>query len=63
MGSRENNKEVLKGRYRGIEVWGVAQRRGCLRGILLLHAEILVSKTLLTSRQPSRCLRTVLTPD
>jgi len=43
VGSRENNKEVSKGKYRCIEVWGVAQRRGCLRGILLLHAEILVS--------------------
>jgi len=26
-----------------IEVWGVAQRRGCLRGMLSLHAEMLVS--------------------
>ena len=26
-----------------VEVWGVAQRRRCLRGILSLHAEMLVS--------------------
>jgi len=26
-----------------VEVLGVAQRRGCLRGMLSLHAEILVS--------------------
>jgi len=26
-----------------VEVWGVAQRRGCLRGMLSLHAEMLVS--------------------
>ena len=26
-----------------VEVWGVAQRRRCLRGTLWLHAEILVS--------------------
>ena len=26
-----------------VEVWGVAQRRRCLRGMLSLHAEMLVS--------------------
>jgi len=26
-----------------VEVWGFAQRRGCLRGILSLHGEMLVS--------------------
>jgi len=26
-----------------VEVWGVAQRRRCLRGMLSLNAEILVS--------------------
>jgi len=26
-----------------MEVWGVAQRRRCLRGMLSLHAEMLVS--------------------
>jgi len=26
-----------------VEVWGVAQRRRCLQGMLSLHAEMLVS--------------------
>ena len=26
-----------------MEVWGVAKRRSCLRGILSLHTEMLVS--------------------
>ena len=26
-----------------VEAWGVAQRRSCLRGMLSLHAEMLVS--------------------
>jgi len=33
--------EITVGTY--MEVWGVAQRRSCLRGMLLLHAEMLVS--------------------
>jgi len=33
--------EIAVGTY--MEVWGVAQRRSCLRGMLLLHAEMLVS--------------------
>jgi len=39
---RELKKDFLGlGTY--VEVWGVAQRRRCLRGMLSLHAEMLVS--------------------
>ena len=44
------------------ELWGVAQRRSRLRGMLSLHAEMLVSPNA-TNRKPSRCMSTVLTPD
>jgi len=45
-----------------MEIWGVAQRRSCLRGMLSLHAEMLVSPNAPT-RQPSRWMSIVLTPD
>jgi len=38
-----NQSRVSFGVGTYVEVWGVAQRRRCLRGILSLHAEMLVS--------------------